>query len=81
MFKVYCDELIEAKNNYLFDFGKTIKKSQFFVIEKNIISKTNNDNELIIVKRISKIKLFFWDNLYANDYCQKKYFRALHRTI
>ncbi len=73
--RVYSDELIESKNNYLFDFGKTIYKGiPIFYCGKNIISETNHNDELKTIKKNVTNKIIFWDNLYANDYCPKKIF-------
>ena len=73
--RVYSDELINNKYDYLSDFNKTlIETTTIFYCGKKIVSDTSDINELKILRKTSKNKVILWDNLYANDYCPKKIF-------
>lgn len=73
--RVYSDELIEKKCTYLMDFGKTLKNDiPIFYCGKKIISETNKNSELKILKKFTSNRVIFWDNLFANDYCPKRIF-------
>ena len=73
--RVYADELITDKNNYLEDFGKHIKeKIPVFYCGEKIVSNTNDIKELKTLRKSVKNEIIFWDNLYANDYCPSKIF-------
>ena len=39
---------------------------------KKIVSDTNYDKEILLLKKYIKNEIIFWDNFYANDYCPRK---------
>jgi len=73
--RVYADELIKDTPNYLIDLLKNINKNiTLFYCGKKIVSDTNYPIELTSIRKLSKNKIIFWDNIYANDYCPRKLF-------
>ncbi len=73
--KVYTDELIENKCDYISFFLKNLDRNiKIFYCGENIVSKSFKSKLKIINNIKKKGDLIYWDNFYANDYCPRKIF-------
>ena len=73
--RIYSDEQIVEKPNYLNNLSKNLDTSiKLFYCGKNIVSKTILNSDFKSISLNFKNKIIFWDNIYANDYCPRKIF-------
>ena len=73
--RIYADELSVENKYYINTFFKYINPEiNVFYYGKYIVSQNFSTKYNIIKKRVSKRKIIYWDNFYANDYCPKRIF-------
>lgn len=70
---IYSDELLNLCNFYFDQISKLLNPDiKIIYCGKKIVSNTNYDKEISLLKRYIKNDVIFWDNFYANDYCPRK---------
>ena len=73
--RIYADELSVENKYYINTFFKNINPEiNVFYCGKYIVSKNFSTKYNIVKKWITKRKIIYWDNFYANDYCPKRIF-------
>ena len=73
--RIYSNEQIIEKPSYLKDLAKHLDCSiNLFYCGEHMVSKNILKTDLKSISSIFKNKIIFWDNLYANDYCPRKFF-------
>ena len=73
--RIYADELSEENKYYINTFFKNLSPEiNVFYCGKYIVSKNFSTKYNIVKKWITKRKIIYWDNFYANDYCPKRIF-------
>ena len=70
---IYSDELLNHCSFYFDQISKKLNPNiKILYFEKKIVSDTNYDKEISLLKKYIKNDVIFWDNFYANDYCPRK---------
>ena len=73
--RIYADELSVENKYYINTFFKNLSPEiSVFYCGKYIVSKNFSTKYNIVKKWISRRKIIYWDNFYANDYCPKRIF-------
>ena len=73
--RIYADELKIDSKFYLSELSKNINPNVgVFYSGKNIVSKAIWKDKEKIYKQFFSNKIIIWDNLYANDYCPRRFF-------
>ena len=70
---IYSDEILSICNFYFDQLSKILNPEiKILYCGKKIISDTNYNKELTLLKKYIQNDVIFWDNFYANDYCPRK---------
>ncbi len=70
---IYSDEILNSCSFYLNQVSQILNPNiKILYCGKKIVSDTNYDNEISLLKKYVKNDIIFWDNFYANDYCPRK---------
>ena len=73
--RIYSNEQIIEKPSYLKDLAKHLNSSiKLFYCGEFMVAKNILHADFKSISSIFKNKIIFWDNLYANDYCPRKFF-------
>ena len=70
---IYSDELLNLCDFYFDQLSQILNPDiKILYCGKKIVSDTNQNKELSLLKKYIKNDVIFWDNFYANDYCPRK---------
>ena len=70
---IYSDELLNLCSFYFDQISQTLNPDiKILYCGKKIVSDSNYNKEISLLKKYIKNDIIFWDNFYANDYCPRK---------